>query len=195
MAKRKRRANQPEDGDPLALGNMADWRYRHNNDDYEIARWEKMQSHPVHPSRTIDWDALIKIGAADRYMVWIPDDSPWERMFADLHHEAHRPLTIEFISTFRYSPLPAGGDPDAEHDPEVQFRLFGELYTYTMDEWATTCCWYREDELVQDMYTTGLTKLPDDMLMAWWPTIGGPVYGVDGERYYYFFQNIILIIL
>jgi hypothetical protein len=168
---------------------MRGWRYRLDNDDYEIARWEKMELHAIHGSRSVDWAALRAIGAEERFEEWIPDDSPWERMLADLQQDAHRPLTIEFISTFRYAAHPAGVDPpvgpDGEPEPEVQFRLFGQLYSYTMDQWATTCCWYREEELVQDMYTTAITTLPDDMLMAWWPTIGGEAYGEDGERYYF----------
>ena len=200
----RRRRNQPADGNPLAGGDLREWPFRLDNDDYEIARWGQMELRPIHGSRSVDWSALRAIGGSERFEEWIPDDSPWGRMLADLDHESYRPLTIEFISTFRYTPHPAGVEPpvgpDGEPEPEVQFRLFGQLYAYTMDQWATTCCWYREEELVQDMYTTALTTLPDDMLMAWWPTIGGRAYGEDGERYYYCYcfhlvQFVIIIVI
>ena len=40
---------------------------------------------------------------------------------------------------------------------------------------------------VQDVYTRAVTTVADDVLYAWWPTIGGPVFGNPAEKYYYYY--------
>ena len=102
-------------------------------------------------------------------------------MLADCAGPSHRPLMVEFLSTFRFRPLPVGAAED-DHPPEIQFRLFGEQRQFSLRAWAMILAWYWERDVVSPIYTTAIHSMPDDALYAWWPTIGSAQFGTPKVR-------------
>ena len=115
----------------------------------------------------IDWPLLEELGEAERARDIIGVDTPWTWLFAQNAEASYRELTIEFLSTFTLAQPPEGyvEDPAAPFR-SVRFRLAGQLYVMTMEEFAVHSGLYTVPELQTDLYTEGVVELPRSTLIS-----------------------------
>jgi hypothetical protein len=126
--------------------------------DYAGARFHRLRKKKIVPARGISWAALRECRGAEAIArQWIPEGSPLDRFFDDFCAPSHRPLVIEFLSTFRFRP-PGAGSSDAGSSGagssgrpprDIEFSILGVEYGYSLDEWATHIRWYTRDDLVE----------------------------------------------
>ncbi|KAI3754611.1 hypothetical protein L1987_54398 [Smallanthus sonchifolius] len=102
------------------------------------------------------------------------ENTPWDRLFAEAVGPSHRPLMVEFLSTFCFAPRPADQpnsdteDPNDEPPPpEISFCLFGQQQNMSLHRFAVVSGIYRLPETVTDIYTTAISSMADDVLLAW----------------------------
>ncbi|KAJ0735654.1 hypothetical protein HanPI659440_Chr11g0434521 [Helianthus annuus] len=134
--------------------------------------------------RELSWDALREYGEKVRARGFIRENCPWDRMFLEAAAPSYRTMMVEFLSTFLFRPRPAGqpnldmDDPNLEPPPPgVSFCLFGQRHNMSLCQFAVATGFYTEDKLVQDIYTTAITAMPDDQLLASWPTLCREPFG------------------
>lgn len=150
----------------------------------EYRRFAKFRGMRVRQQRALCWDALRECDEEQRARGIIGENNPWDRMFFYAAGPSYRPMVVEFLSTFIYRPRPAEqpnsdmDDPMVEPPPaEVTFCLFGERQNMSLRQFALATGFYTDEELVQDIYTTAITSMPDDQLLAWWPTLCDVPFG------------------
>ncbi|MFS7903840.1 hypothetical protein Hanom_Chr01g00028871 [Helianthus anomalus] len=53
----------------------------------------------------------------------------------------------------------------------------------SLRQFAVATGFYTDEELIQDVHTTAINRMPEDELIAWWPTIGeGPYTKAEEVR-------------
>ncbi|KAK9080757.1 hypothetical protein SSX86_000515 [Deinandra increscens subsp. villosa] len=140
-------------------------------------RFASLRGRLPHRTTVIDWDFLEVVGERERAEQIIGVDTPWSRLFT-CELPAYRELTVEFYSTFIFTPRDDDDnddDDDDEEQPEryeVYFSMFGDPHHMTLAQFAVHSGLYTEEETAMPIYTEGIHHTPDDQLRAFWPAIG-----------------------
>jgi hypothetical protein len=118
--------------------------------------------------RRIDWRFIRDVQEYDRAMeVLGGEDTPFFRLFRLADLPAHRELTVEFYSTFRYRPRPLGQQeaereapdvPEGEPEPpgEVEFSLFGQQMSMSLAAFGVHAGLYTDAETLLPLYNTAV---------------------------------------
>ncbi|KAM0055382.1 hypothetical protein Hdeb2414_s0006g00205421 [Helianthus debilis subsp. tardiflorus] len=154
------------------------------NGSTKYRRFIKFRQMMLGQQRALSWDALRECGKEMRAQGLIRENSLWDREFLEAAASSYRTMMVEFLSMFVFHPRPAD-QPNSDMDhpnvepppPEVSFCLFGERQNTSLCQFAIATGFYTEDKLVQDIYTTTIMAMPDDQLLAWWPTLCPEPFG------------------
>ncbi|KAL8217550.1 hypothetical protein R6Q57_020923 [Mikania cordata] len=122
--------------------------------------------------KTIDYDLLAELGQLERMTTIIGEDTPWSRLFEMTFAPQYRLITMEFLSTFVFTPRAADQAQADQQQPEVSFRLCGLAYTMYLAEFGNALGLYTEEELQMPIYTSAIHTADDAVVSAWWPRIG-----------------------
>jgi hypothetical protein len=128
--------------------------------------------------RSIDWDLLATLGDRDRAerIVGQAGQTPWRRLFDRGLRTAYRELTLEFLSTFEFTP-PAQGAQDRVTHRAARFRLGGQAFELTLAEWAVHLGFYTVDETLDPRFYTDEIYSEPIQLVAYWPEISRVPWG------------------
>jgi hypothetical protein len=161
---------------------LLDWEHiRFPDGSDEQRRFDTIRQMDQDRNSVISWPFIQDVRETDRVRGFIAPDSPWERLFS-MVQPAHREITVEMYSTFRYTPLVEGAPEPTQQQidegqvqPEIRFMLFGQEYRMSLRSFAIHSGLYTEEETHQPVYTEAIHQTPIDELVAWWPAIGdGP---------------------
>ncbi|KAL8197986.1 hypothetical protein R6Q57_029992 [Mikania cordata] len=123
--------------------------------------------------RCIDWGVLGDCGEAEHARAILGEDTPWNRLFdlAELH--TYRLLTVEFLSTFRYSAHQAAVrmEEDAELPPDIEFSLGGQHFERSIERFVVHLGIYYEPKTMSDDFAHGLAQGKDVVMRVWWAQI------------------------
>ncbi|KAF5774746.1 hypothetical protein HanXRQr2_Chr13g0604181 [Helianthus annuus] len=97
--------------------------------------------------------------------------------------DSYPELTVEFCSTFTYTPHPADYVEDP-HFPvhEVTFRLAGQQFDMSVREFAVHTGLYTEPELDTDLYTQAVTMMDRQTLISFWRVISRAPFGKSWQK-------------
>ncbi|KAL8215798.1 hypothetical protein R6Q57_022635 [Mikania cordata] len=123
--------------------------------------------------RCIDWGVLADAGEAVLAGSILGEDTPWTRLFELAELPTYRLITVEFLSTFRYTAHQAAvrEEDDEELPPDIEFSLGGEYFEMSIERFVVHLCIYYEPETVRDDFTQGLTQGEEGVMRAWWAQI------------------------
>ncbi|KAL8223930.1 hypothetical protein R6Q57_019405 [Mikania cordata] len=122
--------------------------------------------------KAIDYDLLAELGQLERMTTIIGEDTPWSRLFEMTFAPQYRLITVEFLSTFVFTPHAADQAQADQQQPEVSFRLCGLAYAMFLAEFGNALGLYTEEELQMPIYTSAIHTADDAVVSAWWPRIG-----------------------
>ncbi|KAL8200559.1 hypothetical protein R6Q57_011898 [Mikania cordata] len=122
--------------------------------------------------KAIDYDLLAELGQLERMTTIIGEDTPWSRLFEMTFAPQYRLITVEFLSTFVFTPRAADQAQPNQQQPEVSFRLCGDAYTMSLAEFGHALGLYTQEELQMPIYTSAIHTADDAVVSAWWPRIG-----------------------
>ncbi|KAL8208813.1 hypothetical protein R6Q57_008225 [Mikania cordata] len=86
--------------------------------------------------KAIDYDLLVELGQLERMTTIIGEDTPWSRLFEMTFAPQYRLITVEFLSTFVFTPRVADQAQADQQQPEVSFRLCGLAYAMSLAEFG-----------------------------------------------------------
>lgn len=142
------------------------------------ARLWRMFTRTIRPTRSIDWDVLDLIGDQGRAvaMIGAEDSTPFRRMFDLGSRRSFRELTLEFLSTFTFTPPPRGAAAaasgiDRTTHIAVVFYLGGHLFEYTLAGWAVLTGFYTSEETEDPRFYTDEIESETQPLVAFWPQL------------------------
>lgn len=137
-------------------------------------RTMEMDGHPA-----IDWEILATLGEEQRARGIIGFDTPWDRLFTGAYQPTLRAISVEFMSSFTFTPRP-DDMPEEDDDPEdpffeVSFRLRGQWHRMSLRRFAVVSGLYTEEETFTPLYTEGITELTPGQCLGFWSVISaGP---------------------
>ncbi|KAL8200868.1 hypothetical protein R6Q57_012207 [Mikania cordata] len=129
------------------------------------SRRDRLLRKEMGQQNAIDYDLLAELGQLERMTAIICEDTPWSRLFEMTFAPQYRLITVEFLSTFVFTP-PAADQPQ-QQQLEVSFRLCGLAYAMSLAEFGNALGLYTEEELTMLIYTSAIHTADDAVVSAW----------------------------
>ncbi|KAL8199529.1 hypothetical protein R6Q57_013097 [Mikania cordata] len=141
-----------------------------------LNRRDRLLRKEMGQQKAIDYELLAELGQLERMTAIIGEDTPWSRLFEMTFAPQYRLITVEFLSTFVFSPRPADQPQAYPGQPEVSFRLCGDVYAMSLAEFGNALGLYTEEKLTMPIYTSAIHTADDAVFSAWWPRIGDELF-------------------